>query len=139
MIVIPKPDHRLRKIVFVPDRAQARRAQQKIPARISWISPKPSVCDNANEVSTGKQQHISRNRADTLNYTVCPLADLCWRFSSRGAVAEQLPVWTFRKNLGRTQPLILTVVPFHQVGIGFGRRSKPKPVRKFGLRAAKGW
>src|ERR1700686_445969 len=26
MIVIPKPDHGLRKIVFVPDRAQARRA-----------------------------------------------------------------------------------------------------------------
>jgi len=125
MIVIPKPDYRLRKIVFVPDRAQARRAQQQIPARISWISPKPPVGENANEVSAGEEQHISTKRPDTLNYTVCPLADLCWRFASRGAVAEQLPVWTFRKDLSRTQPLILTVVPFHQVRIGFGRSSKP--------------
>src|SRR5260370_5226885 len=124
-IVIPKPDHRLRKIVFVPDRAQARRAQQKIPARVSWISPQPPVGENANEVSAGKEQYISRNREHTLNYTVCPLADLRWRFASRRAVAEQLPVWTFCKNLGRTQPLILTVVPFHQVRIGFGHISKP--------------
>src|SRR5260370_24454707 len=124
-IVIPKPDHRLRKIVFVPARAQARRAQQKMPARVSWISPQPPVGENANEVSAGKEQYISRNREHTLNYTVCPLADLCWRFASRGAVAEQLPVWTFCKNLGRTQPLILTVVPFHKVRIGFGRSSKP--------------
>jgi hypothetical protein len=90
MIVIPKTDHRLRKIVFVPDRAQARRAQQKIPARISWVSPQPLVGENANEMSAGKEQHIFRDRTNTINYTVCPLADLCWRFPSRGAVAEQL-------------------------------------------------
>src|SRR5260370_30555779 len=128
-IVIPKPDHRLRKIVFVPARAQARRAQQKMPARVSWISPQPPVGENANEVSAGKEQYISRNREHTLNYTVCPLADLRWRFASRRAVAEQLPVWTFCKNLGRTQPLILTVVPLHHVRIGFGHISKPS---KFG-------
>jgi hypothetical protein len=120
MIIIPKPDYRLRKIVFVSHRAQARRAQQKISARISWVSPKPPVGENANEMSAGKEQDISTKRPDTLNYTVCPLADLRWRFASRRAVAEQLPVWTFCKNLGRTQPLILTVVPFHQLRIGFG-------------------
>ena len=76
MIVIPKPDHRLRKIVFIPDRAQARCAQQKIPARVSWISPKPPVGENANEMSAGKEQHISTKGPDTLNHTVCPLANL---------------------------------------------------------------
>src|SRR5258708_3536696 len=125
MIVIPKPDHRLRTIVFVPDGNQACRAQQKIPAHISWVSPKPAVGENSNEVPAGKEQYISRNPPDALNYTVCPLADLCWRFASRGAIPEQLPVWTSCKDLGRTQPLILTVVPFHQVRIGFSRSSKP--------------
>jgi hypothetical protein len=36
-----------------------------------------------------------------------------------------LPVWTFRKDLGRTQPLILTVVPFHQVRIGSAAAPNP--------------
>jgi hypothetical protein len=121
-----KAENRLRKIVFVPDGAQTRRTQQQIPARVSWISPKPPIGENANEMSAGKEQYISRNRADTLNYTVCPLANLCWRFASRSAVPEQLPVWTLSKDLGRTQSLILTVVPLHQVRIGFGRSSKPR-------------
>jgi len=102
MIVIPKPDHRLREIVFVPDRAQARRAQQNVPTHISWVLPKPPVGNNSNEMSAGKEQHISMKGPDTLNDTVCPLAYLCWRFASGGAVAEQLPAWTLCKNLGRT-------------------------------------
>ena len=139
MIVIPKTDHRLRKIVFVPDRAQARRAQQKISARVSRVSPQPPVGENANEMSAGKEQHISRDRTNTLDYTVCPLADLCGRFPSRGAVAEQLPVWTFRKDLSRTQSLILTVVPFHQVRIGCGRSSKPSQFASSGRTLREGW
>jgi hypothetical protein len=107
MIVIPKTNHRLGKAVLITERTQACRAQQKILARGSGIKSQPPGGKNANEVSAGKEQYISRNRADTLNNTVCPLADLCWRFASRGAVPEQLPVWTFCKDLGGIQPLIL--------------------------------
>jgi hypothetical protein len=43
MIVIPKPDHRLREIVLVPDRAQVRRSQQtsstRKPARLIHNPP----------------------------------------------------------------------------------------------------
>src|SRR5882724_9396897 len=101
MIVIPKSDHRLGKIVFVTERAQTRRAQQKILTNGYWIERQPSGGKNPNEMSAGKEQYVSRDRTDTLDYTVRPLGYLCWRFASRGAVPEQLPLWTFGKNLVR--------------------------------------
>ena len=76
-------------------------------------------------MSARKQQHVSRDCTDTLDYTIHPLSYLCWRFTARGAIPEQLPVWAFCKNLVRAQSLILTIVPFHQVRIDFRHRSKP--------------
>ena len=136
MIVIPKPDHRLGKLVLIAERAQARRSQEKIPARWSRSERQPPGGKNSNEVSAGKEQYVSRNCADTLDHTVRPLAYLCWRFASRTAVSEQLPVWAVRKYLGRAPPFILTVVPFHQVRISFGYGAKPGQF-KFGPRASR--
>lgn len=100
MIVLPKTKHRLGKVVLITERAHPCRAQQKIFARGSGAKPYPSGSKNSNEVSAGKEQYISRDRPATLSYTVRPLADLCWRFASRGAVGEQLPVWMSCKDLG---------------------------------------
>src|SRR5271169_3733118 len=118
MIIIPKPDHRLGKLVLIAERAQARRSQEKMPAYWSRTERQPARGKHSNEVSAGKEQYDSRNCADTLDHTVRPLA-------SRTAVSEQLPVWAFRKYLGRAPPFILTIVPFHQVRISFGHGAKP--------------
>src|SRR5271166_1888199 len=124
MIVIPKPDHRLRKIVFITKCAKAGRTQQEILARASQSERQPAGGQNANEVSVGKQQYVRRNRAETLEYAVRARAYLRRRFAARGAVAEQLPVGMIGVDFGRAQSLILTVVPLHQVRIGFGHPSK---------------
>ncbi len=58
MIVIPKTNHRLGKAVFITERTQACRAQQKILASGSGTKPEPTGGKNANEVPTRKQQYI---------------------------------------------------------------------------------
>jgi hypothetical protein len=88
MIVIPKSDHWLGKFVFITERAQARRAQQKILASGCWIEPQPAGGYNPNKMSTGKQQYVSGDCTETLDDPFCPLTYLCWRFTARGAVAE---------------------------------------------------
>src|SRR5258708_8483117 len=64
-------------------------------------------------------------RRDKLDCTVWQIEDVWWRLGCGDGIAEELPVWTLCKDLGRTQTLILTVVPLNQVRIGFSRGSKP--------------
>ena len=92
VIVIPKPDHGPGQIVFITERAQARRTQQKIPASDTRSQPQPAGGQHANKVSAGKEQYIARDPPDTLNDAVGPLADLFRRFAPRAAVAKQIPV-----------------------------------------------
>ena len=80
--------------------------------------------ENPDEVFAGKKKDVSRNRTETFDHTVRPLAYLRRRFPSRKAVPERLPVWALSKDLGQTQPSILTVVSFYQVRISFGYGSK---------------
>src|SRR5271166_2311254 len=101
IIVIPKADRRVGKSVFVAERAQARRVQQKIPACTSRSQPKPTGSQNPKEVAAGKKQHISRNCADAQHYAVRPLADLGRGFPSRTTVPEDIPVGASAKNLGQ--------------------------------------
>src|SRR6266567_2460281 len=84
--------------VLITERAQACRAEQKISAPSSRTKCQPSGGQDPNKVSAGKQQYVSSDTADTLDHAVRPRADLFWRFASRSAVAEQLPVWTFSKD-----------------------------------------
>jgi hypothetical protein len=85
----------------------------------TWTESEPAVGQNPDEMSTGKKEHVASNCSGTAHDAVRPFAYLCWRFSSRTAVSEQLPVWAFLKNLGQEQSLVIPVVPFHKVKIGF--------------------
>jgi hypothetical protein len=51
-------------------------------------------------VSTGKEQYVTGDGTDARDYPVCALADLSRRFSSRGAVAEQVPAWILFQDFG---------------------------------------
>jgi hypothetical protein len=69
---------------------------------------------------TRKEENIALNRAQPTHYAVGPGPDLIRRFSSRAAVAEQLPVGAILENLDGTATLILAVVPFQQIAIDRG-------------------
>jgi len=51
---------------------------------------------------------------------VGPGADLVRRLPTRAAVVEQLPIRTLCMNLDSAATLVLAVVPFEEVAIGFG-------------------
>src|ERR1700757_2623898 len=110
-----------------------------MPAHWSRTERQPAGGKNSNEVSAGKEQYVSRNCADTLDHTVRTLAYLCWRFASRTAVSEQLPVWAVRKYLGRAPPFIIDRSSIPPGRDQFRLRRQTRPVHKFGPRAATGW
>jgi hypothetical protein len=62
----------------------------------------------------------------TLHHAIRTLTYLRRRFATGAAVSEQLPVWTFSQDLGRAQPLIFAIVPFHKIGIGFRNGCEPR-------------
>jgi hypothetical protein len=100
MVVVPKSDYRLRKIVLITEGAQARGAEQKILARGPGPERQPAGGENPNKMPTGKKQNVSRNCPDTLNHTVRALAYLRWRFASGTTVPKKLPIWASRKDFG---------------------------------------
>src|SRR5215471_12488415 len=97
--VIPQADHRLRWTVFIRQRAQAGRAQQKIPGGL-WLETKPPGGQDPEEVGAGEQQHRDFHGPDAADDAVCPSADLRKRFSARESVPEWLPAGTLRSNVG---------------------------------------
>jgi hypothetical protein len=77
-------------------------------------------------MSAGKKEHIASDCSGTQHNAIGALCYLRWRFAAGAAVSEQSPVWTFSQDLGRAQPLIFTVVPFHKIGIGFRNGREPR-------------
>src|SRR2546425_10570040 len=86
----------------------------------SQPSAKPAFGGNA----TGKKQNVSRHRPYTVHHAVRPRGDLLRGFAARTAVAEQLPVRTFRTDLDGTPAFIFAIVPFDEITIDSSRRSE---------------
>ena len=116
---VPQPDHRSGQVMFVAHGTQARRAQHEKLAVDRWFKPEPPGGQHAHKVPARKDKDVPRHSAHPLHDSVSTLADLLRRFPSGSAVSEQFPVRTLSKNLSRTAPLILTVVPLDQVWIDF--------------------
>src|SRR4029453_8053291 len=114
------------EIVLITERAQARWIEQKIFASSSWAKSQPARRQHPNKMSAGKKQHVTRNCADALHYTVRAFADLFRRLPSGSTIAKQLPIGVLAENFRRGQPFVLTVGPLHKVRIGFGPASKPR-------------
>jgi hypothetical protein len=88
------------------------------------LEPEPAGGEHAQEMPTRKKENIALNRAQPTHHAVGPGPDLIRRFSSRAAVAEQLPIGAILENLDRTATLILAVVPFQQIVIDRGLGSE---------------
>jgi len=70
-------------------------------------------------MSAGKEQNIARHDPCAAYYAIGSGCDLLWRFATRAAVAEQLPVRTFSKNVWCKATFVLTVVPLDEVTVDF--------------------
>ena len=116
--VVPQPDYRLRQVVFVAQRAQARRAQQEESAG-SRLEPEPTSGEYSQEMPAGEKQHVTFDTARAFHRAVRPRANLFWRFPSRAAIPKQLPIRALPVNVSGKATLILAIVPFEQVPIDF--------------------
>src|SRR5215510_15924715 len=62
-----------------------------------------------------KQGDVSRCGAGFGDNTIDPHADLFWRLPARATVTKNHPVRSFRMNLLWRKPLVLPIVPLHQI------------------------
>ena len=74
-IVIPQPNCWLRKVVFIAQCTQARCAQEEEFAG-ARLQAEPATSEHSQEVTAGKKQHITFDRAQTLDHAVRPRTDL---------------------------------------------------------------
>ena len=82
--------------------------------------PDPARRENPEYVSVRKQSDIALNGANAGNHSVRPCTDLLGCFSARAAVAENHPAGPFLVDLLGRQTLVLTIVPFDEVGVDDG-------------------
>jgi len=80
----------------------------------------PAGGEHPQEVTAREKQDVAFNGAHAAQYTICPCAYLGWRFATRAAIPEQLPVRPPGADLCRTETLIFAVVPLDQVAVDFG-------------------
>src|SRR6516165_8270669 len=121
--IIPQTDHRLGEVMFVTECAQAGGAQDQKSAG-SRFEPEPAGSQDAQEMGTGKKQHVALDRANPANHAVGAAADLGRRFPSRTAVAEYMPARTFLVDIGAGAAFVISVIPFDQVAVDLGLVSK---------------
>jgi hypothetical protein len=120
MSVVPQPDHRSAKILFISDRTQACRAQEKGHAIHRRFESDPACGQHPNEVSAREKQHVSFNGSHAPQHVLSPRDYLGWRFASRAPVAEQLPVRALCTDLCRASAFVFAVIPLDEIVIDFG-------------------
>ena len=75
-------------------------------------------------MAAGKNQNIPGYYAHAADYTISPRCDLLWQFAAGTAIAEQLPVRAFLKDVNRQATFVFAVVPFDEIGINLSHRSE---------------
>src|ERR1700756_5496325 len=99
MCVIPQLDHWARQLFLVAHRTQACSAQHE-PAGVGrHFKSNPARREDPNEMSAGKNQHVTLDCAYTFDRAVRPCADLARRFSARAAITKQLPIRALPVNV----------------------------------------
>src|SRR4029434_1220802 len=68
--VVPQPDYRLRHVVFVAQRAQARRAQHEVSTE-RGIEAEPTSGEYSQEMPARKKQHVTSYCAGTFSNNIC--------------------------------------------------------------------
>src|SRR5438093_11255638 len=95
--VVPQPDYRLRQVVFVTQRAQARCAQQEVFTE-RGIEPEPARGEYSQEMPAGEKQHVTFDTARAFHRAVRPRANLFLIFPSGAAMPQQFPTHALRLN-----------------------------------------
>src|SRR5271166_3636794 len=121
--IVPKLDCGLGQFMLIAQRAEARSAQQEVPAT-SRVEAEPAGREHPQEMPARKNQHVAFDRAHPAHDAIGPRAYLARRLSSGAAVTEELPFRALRMDLSRAAALVLAVIPFDQVGVDFGRGAK---------------
>src|SRR5438132_7824783 len=124
MGLVPQPDRRLCQIVLVPEDAKARRAEQEVTAR-GRCETQPTSGQYPRDMRARKYRNIAVERAYSLNDAVGPCSHLLRSFASWAAVAEQEPARSLRQDVGGAAALVLAVIPFGEIGVGFGKTAEP--------------
>src|SRR5271169_1393213 len=122
--IVPKVDCGLGQFVLVAQCAQARSAQQEVPAT-RRVETEPADGEHPQEMPARKNQHVTFDRTHPAHDAVGPRANLARRLSSGTAVTEELPVRALCMDFSRSAAFILAIVPLDQVGIDLGRTAKP--------------
>src|SRR6516164_1675544 len=121
--IVPKVDCGLGQFVLVAQCAQARSAQQEVPAT-RRVETEPTSGEHPQEMPARKNQHVAFDRTHPAHDAVGPRANLARRLSSGTAVTEELPVRTLHTGFSRAAAFILAIVPLDQVGIDLGYTAK---------------
>src|SRR5438034_3064467 len=102
--------------VLIAHDTQGRGAEVQIAAS-GWVQSTPTGGENAEEMSTGEEQHIAVESADAGDDAVGPGTDFRQALAARAAIAEELPIGPFLADVHRLAPFIGAVVPLDQLGI----------------------
>src|SRR6266852_386940 len=122
--IVPQMNGGLIHTVFMAEAAQAGRVEHQRSAD-NCFHPNPTRGQHSEKVATREKQNVAGDSAYSLHYAVCPRSNVFWRFAPRAAVAEQLPVRAFCKDVSRVAAFVLAIVPFDQVTVNLGHGSKP--------------
>src|SRR2546428_3684793 len=123
--LVPEADHRLRAVMFVPNRTEAGCSEHEVPAR-PRLEPEPTRGEHSEKVAARKEQHVPLDGSHPAYHPVGPRSHLVRRLPARAAVAEQLPVRALGLNLGAGATFIHAIVPFHEIGLDVGRRAEAR-------------
>lgn len=121
--IVPEVNDRLGSMVLIAEDRKACGLQEEVPTR-AGLEPEPAGRQHAQEMPAGKDQDIAHDGPHLVQDTVGPRPNLLRGLSSRTAVAEELPVRALGVDLGAGAPLVLAVVPFGEIVVDLGRRSK---------------
>src|SRR5947207_4159352 len=111
-LAVPELQHR--GLPLVAERAQRRRIEREEPA-VARVEPEPARGQHPQQMPVREEQHVAVSRAHLLDHAVGPRPDLLGRLAVRRAVTEDRPARSLLTDLGRRLPLVVAVVPLHQV------------------------
>ncbi len=109
--------------MFISHLTQTGRAQEEELAKRRFNS-QPLRGENAEDVSARKQQHVSRDCSHPFYHAIGASSDLLERLATGATVSKQLPPWPLSADVGRPPPFVLSIVPFHQIGINLDHASE---------------
>src|SRR5881394_3344537 len=109
--------------MFVSKNAQGGGSkQEQLPT--ASLKPEPSCRKNPHKVPARKKQSVPIQRPQTNDDTIGPLADLFDRFAARTTISKKLPIRPLASNFVRSLPIVLSIIPFHQIRLNPGGGAK---------------